>query len=377
MNGLYIHIPFCVKKCAYCDFYSVPFERSLAEGFIAALKKEIELRSADAGEGIRFVDTIFFGGGTPSLLPPGRTAAILESLHRHFQVSENAEITLETNPGTVDARVADELIAAGINRFSIGIQSFRPAELTLLGRIHTAAEAEAAVRLLRSAGCDTISIDLIYGLPDQTLEQWRETLERALLLEPDHISAYSLTWNNGTVLGRAIQSGRRPAPEEDRVADMFLKTGEMLAAAGYHRYEVSNFAKPGYECVHNLGYWTGGNYLGLGPSAHSFSGRRRFWNISNVTEYIDVLSQHQLPVEGSETLDNGQRRLEQLALTLRTDLGVPLELIPAALPVIERLSLEKLGTVRNGRFVLNETGFLLADEITLMLSADNKESRTG
>ncbi|MBN2415607.1 radical SAM family heme chaperone HemW [bacterium] len=377
MNGLYLHIPFCVKKCSYCDFYSVPYTRPLAERFIGALETEIGLRSHFFPDGHGSVSTLFFGGGTPSLLAPGTIASILDSIRDGFSVDGGAEITLETNPGTLTPGKAEALLAAGVTRFSIGVQSFERDELVLLDRIHTAEEAEAAVKAVRDAGCRNIGIDLIFGLPGQTAARWRNTLEKALLLEPDHISAYALTWDSGTVLGRAILGGTRPAPREERVADMFMAADTILGAAGYRHYEVSNYAKPGHVCAHNLLYWQGGQYLGLGPSAHSFSGNRRSWNISDVSRYIDVLSQHQLPMEGGETLAEEERRLERLALALRTDTGAGLDLIPASSPVLERLSAENLGSLRNGRFVLSAAGFLLADEIALLLSEEDKKSRTG
>ncbi|HDQ44498.1 MAG TPA: radical SAM family heme chaperone HemW [bacterium] len=367
MPGLYIHIPFCVRKCPYCDFYSeAETEVSIPE-FLRALRTEIELRAEnwiipDPAE------TLFFGGGTPSLLSANQLSIILHYLRDSFAIQEFPEITVEANPGTLSPEKLEGYRQEGVNRLSIGAQSFLNAELDFLGRIHRADEISRSVRAAREAGFGNIGLDLIFGLPDQTLSAWRVSVHQALELEPEHISTYALTWDNETPIGKRIQSGELPAPDESRVSDMYLWTSEILRSAGYAHYEVSNFARPGFRCRHNEGYWTGRPYLGLGPSAHSFLHEKRSWNLRDIREYIHQLRLMKLPVEGEEELSYAQRKMERLALLLRRSDGIPLDELPGNPEKLDPFFSEGLASIRDGRFALTPRGFLLADGIALRLA---------
>jgi oxygen-independent coproporphyrinogen-3 oxidase len=265
--SLYVHIPFCTAKCGYCDFNSYAGQESLIPAYAQALLREAETWSA-ACPGWR-AETLFFGGGTPSLMPLAEVERILKGLRRHLGLTPNAEVTLEANPGTVDKPYLSRLREMGVNRLSLGVQSFRDDDLAFLGRIHSAEEARSAYQAARSAGFDNVSLDLIFGLPGQTADRWLESLEEAIGLGPEHLSLYALTIEEGTPLARDVACGRTPAPDPDLQADLYLHTAERLAPAGYEHYEISNWARPGRRCRHNLTYWRNGFWLGLGAGAHS------------------------------------------------------------------------------------------------------------
>ncbi len=367
MAGLYIHFPFCLKKCNYCDFYSIEKQQELVPQFIDALQKEIELYSETRSEDSP-IETIYLGGGTPSLLPEEEMAAVLDAVALSFPVNPNPEITIEANPGTLTLNKLTFYREIGINRISIGVQSIHEDELELLGRVHNSTEGIDAIRLAGEAGFKNINMDLIYGLPGQTLAKWQDTLGKIISLSPDHISAYTLTWDNETQLGQQIRSGILPYPDEDVTTDMYLATSKFLTEHGFEHYEISNYARPGCRCRHNEAYWTGVPYFGLGPSAHSFLGDKRYWNVTDVHEYIQALSENRPPLAGEETLDPEQQTLEQLALALRTREGVPLSKLSKKQHVIRELVQSGFATEQNGRFSLSTRGFLLADEIALQLS---------
>jgi len=373
MAGIYLHIPFCNRKCSYCDFYSVDHHPQIPQ-FLIALIKEISLRRETLCLFAKQWDTVYFGGGTPSLLNPEQMKTLLHSLG--FFLSEKQEITMEANPGAIASESLQEYIRSGINRISIGVQSFEDSELQCLGRMHTARQAEELVVSAQRAGFHDVGMDLIYGIPGQSLEAWQKTLRKALCLSPDHISAYALTWSHETSLGRKIFSGELPCPDEETVAEMYLSMHRLLVDAGYEHYEISNFAKPGHRCRHNEGYWTGEPYLGFGPSAHSFVGSRRFWNVSDLFTYIHVLSQNQLPLKEEEILSSDQCDLERLDLGLRRKEGIPLAMLGETQDI--GYLIQAGLAVRCGEsFSLTAEGFLLSDEIALQLacSRDNgKES---
>ncbi len=289
MASLYLHIPYCEKKCVYCDFYSIENMKTM-DLFLNALEKEIAM-AAVGYSGRESFESIFFGGGTPSLLPPSALERILSAIHSHFRIDPGAEITVETNPGTADADKLREYRLLGVNRLSIGIQSFHSDELNFLSRIHTSGEAIACVENANLAGFDNVSVDLIFSLPNQTLERWKENLRRAIALRPKHISAYSLIVEEHTPLYSMVQSGTvKPLPEEMDTA-MYETTLALMAENGFAQYEVSNFAKTGFESRHNKNYWNHSNYLGVGPSAHSFwkehpTGGRRWWNVRSIAQYL-------------------------------------------------------------------------------------------
>lgn len=367
MAGLYIHVPFCQKKCSYCDFYSIEKSKGIIPKFLNALQKETGLYS----ERHPFdtpIRTIYLGGGTPSMLPDEAINTIMDTIRSSFPISANPEITIEINPGTLSLTKLNAYRKAGINRISIGLQSMQSHELRLLGRIHSSEEGVKTVHMVREAGFDNVNIDLIYGIPGQTLSKWKDTIEKVLQYPLDHISAYALTWNKSTPIGRQIHSGTLPCPDEDSVAEMYLMAHNILINHGYRHYEISNFAKPGFRCRHNEGYWTGGQYLGLGPSAHSYLDNKRFWNVPDVHEYIESLSGNHLPIAGEETLDPDQQALERLALALRTREGISLIKISKKQNVIRELVQSGFATEQNGRLSLSSRGFLLADEIALQLS---------
>lgn len=324
--GLYVHVPFCVRKCRYCDFYSIEAPHPVA-AFLEGLGAEIDL--AAEGRGL-FCDSVYFGGGTPSLLPPEAVAAILERLRRTFRIDPAAEITLEANPGTVDAGKLAGFRAAGVNRLNLGVQSLRREKLGFLGRIHGPAEAVRAFEEARKAGFAQVGIDLIYGLPGESPESWRADLEAALALAPDHLSCYLLSIEPGTPLGREQAAGRFKAIAEWAAADLFLRTAELLSARGFLHYEISNFARlaaGGQEAAfsrHNRKYWAGAPYLGFGPAAHSHLPPRRFWNPPDLGGWLAALKRGEAPACGAETLDRGQEILEAVFLGLRTAWGVDL-----------------------------------------------------
>lgn len=282
--ALYLHLPFCDHRCAYCDFNAYAGLDHLIPVYTDALVREIgqwreELR------GMR-VDTVFFGGGTPSLTPLPQLEHILAAVRGSFELAPDAEVSLEANPGTVDEAYLRGLCAAGINRLSLGVQSFDDSELRLLDRIHDAATAEEAFQAARRAGFDNVNLDLMFGLQGQGIDGWRRNLERALALAPEHLSLYALTVEPGTKLAHQVTNGVAPSPDPDLQADMYETAGVDLAAAGYEQYEISNWAQPGRPCRHNLVYWRNSPYLGLGAGAHSYLGGRRFAVVAAPTAYI-------------------------------------------------------------------------------------------
>jgi oxygen-independent coproporphyrinogen-3 oxidase len=287
--SLYVHIPFCSLKCSYCDFNSFANLEHLVPEFTRAMCDEMRLWGpATAG---RRVETVFFGGGTPSLLPIEQLEAIVGAMRESFSVAPGAEITLEANPGTVDVGYLRRLVALGVNRISFGVQSFHDDELAALDRIHSAAEAKECFAWAREAGFARTNLDFIYGLPEQPLERWQQTLEQAVELRPEHLSLYALTVEEGTKLAYDIDHGRVPEPDGDAQAEMYAWSQRRLAEAGYEQYEISNWALPGEECRHNLVYWHNGDWLGLGPGAHSHLGGTRFADVYSPKQYIRVVAE--------------------------------------------------------------------------------------
>lgn len=376
-SSLYLHIPFCEHKCIYCDFYSVAPNgqgaaeyRSLIGRFLAALEREIDLRGSDP----RFqapYETIFLGGGTPSLLDPSNIEEILGQLKGRFSIAKDAEITLETNPGTVDRQKLKAFREAGVNRLSVGIQSFHEDDLKFLTRIHSANQATDCINNAYEAGFENVSLDLIFALPGETMERWRTNLEKAMTLRPTHISCYSLIVEENTPLHRMVAAKQVTPLAPERDAELYEYTIGFLASHGYEQYEVSNFCKPGFRSKHNSRYWDHGNYLGFGPSAHSFWNGTRWWNVSNVIRYAESLEGGTIPVGGQETLTGNQQKEEEVFLGLRSsgiDLvrfreryGVDLEFDYS--DVITRLLESRLAT-SDGRILrLTSRGYALCDEI--------------
>ena len=307
--GLYLHIPFCQTKCPYCDFNTYQGIEEQMDGFMAALAGELELWGAALGHPP--AATLFFGGGTPSYLPDGAIGRLLDSARRAFAVSDEAEITVEANPGDLTAARCESLLRQGVNRLSIGVQSMDNALLQLLGRRHTAAQAAAALGDARRAGFANINLDLMYGLPQQTLAQWRETLTAVRALAPEHLSLYALTLEEGTPMHRWAAAGKIPLPDPDLAADMYQQSRETLAAGGYQHYEISNWAQPQRECAHNLVYWRNGPYLGVGPGAHSHLGDYRFWTQRPPRAYAAAVEQWRHAVDANPWAQLGERELRQ------------------------------------------------------------------
>jgi len=316
--GIYIHIPFCIKKCRYCDFFSVT-DLSLRNRFVHALETEILLSSDPQLP----CDTLYLGGGTPSVLEIDQIRSILESCFMHFHLLPDAEITMEVNPGTVNKTVLKEYKSVGINRLSIGIQSFQSQGLNFLGRIHSADDAIDTVKAAIHAGFENISLDLIYGIPDTTLTYWKSDLEKAIQFQPGHLSCYMLSFEPGTQLFADLQTGMVHPVSEKESCMLFETTRHILEDSGYMPYEVSNFARsPAKYSRHNMKYWTFMPYIGLGPAAHSFTNNQRRWNKKSITEYLKDLDNGLLPVEKKEVLTVEQQIIEALYLGFRQTAGM-------------------------------------------------------
>jgi len=323
--GLYIHIPFCLSKCGYCSFYSIKSVNLIPE-YIAALKKEIKYYRNIFSS----FDTVYIGGGTPSLLSAQQINDLISTVNKYFDIDRQTEITMEVNPGDVSLEYFQMLHKLGINRLNIGIQSFDNKILQLLGRRHSAKEAIAAIEAARAAGFDNLGIDLIYGVHGVSIKSWENTLQKAVYFKPEHISCYQLSLSEKTPLHKKYSSDGWQLPDEDTELKLFLTTAEELENAGYIHYEVSNFARlDKFKSRHNQKYWQHVPYLGLGPAAHSFWGNRRWWNKAAVKTYLKEIAQDKMPVENTETLSMEQLQLEALFLGLRTKAGIDLKLYKA------------------------------------------------
>lgn len=323
MGAVYVHIPFCEQKCRYCDFTSFGgISEGLKQRYIQALCQESELVSTKLAWRPQ---TLFIGGGTPTALPVALLEQLLAILKRCFVTESLTEYTVEANPGTLTAEKLHLLRHYGVNRLSMGIQSANPAELTLLGRSHTFAQAEVGVHLARAAGFDNISVDLIYGLPGQTAAQWRETLEAVLALQTEHLSLYQLKIEEGTVFGHWLEQGILTEFDDEVALEMYNLGHTLLEAHGYRQYEISNYARPGRESLHNQAYWLTDDYYGLGLAAHSFLRPCRFFNPSVLKDYIGPLEAGQLPPKEQEVLTKQQAMEETIFMGLRMNDGVDLE----------------------------------------------------
>jgi putative oxygen-independent coproporphyrinogen III oxidase len=318
--GLYIHIPFCRSKCDYCDFYSLA---GRGEGCMDAYQKALIAHMAESAPLTKGwqVDTVYFGGGTPSLMGEKRLRALLATVARRFDLAKDAEITVECNPDSVTPRLLTALHRAGVNRLSMGMQSADDAQLKSLGRPHTFAQTQAAVAAARAAKFTNISLDLIYGLPGQDMDSWHASVEAALALEPEHLSCYGLKVEPGTPLDDRVIRGEK-LPDEDLQADMYLWMVDRLSASGYRQYEISNFARAGYQSRHNLKYWMGRPYLGFGPGAHSDFGGRRFSFVRDLDGYIEGVLGGGRVIDQSDLIPQRERGSEYLMLRLRTTRGI-------------------------------------------------------
>jgi len=365
--GLYIHAPFCRSKCPYCGFYSVP-SASPMPIWSKGVQKEILLYKGSFGQ----FDSLYLGGGTPTFLDNTILAQVVDQVFTHFDFAPDTEFTVEANPCDLSEDKARLLRDLGCNRVNVGVQSFDDAALSFLGRRHTGQEAAEALTCLRSVGFDNVGIDLIYSLPGQSLKAWMDTLNCALSFQPEHLSCYELTLEKGTVFDRRKEQGEIRPISEDQGRSLFLAAARILGQAGYVHYEISNYARTQARCSrHNRKYWEHVPYLGLGPSAHSFDGKDRWWNVRSIKRYGALLDGGLPPVEGRETLTEEQMRLESLALGFRTRKGVRLEdilLEPHSGPALSRAEASRLVTVIDGRVIPTEEGFLVADHLPVYLS---------
>ncbi len=321
-EGLYIHIPYCYDKCTYCDFNSAPIEGARPERYLVALKQEID--GLPTGFAPR---TVFLGGGTPTALAAGQLDELLTHLEHAVNLARVKEFSVEANPGTVTPKKLDVLRAHGVNRISIGAQSFNATQLKQLGRIHDASQIVQTVQIARKAGFDNLSLDLIFALPDQTLGDWNHTLEQAVALKPEHISAYCLTYEDGTPLTASAARGEVAQADEDTELAMLRRTVEGLRQAGYHRYEISNYAQPGRECAHNLIYWRNEEYYGLGAGATSYINGRRYRNANDPADYARRIANDGDGADFEETLAPDASFREAVALGLRMCDGVAVDAV--------------------------------------------------
>ncbi len=362
--GLYVHVPFCIAKCPYCDFTSIP-DLNRIPIWLDAILLEIDRAPAASQQ----IDTVYIGGGTPSLLPKSALSRLFDGIHARFQLSSSAEITLEANPENVSLANLQFWESLQINRISLGIQALNRHDLRFLGRHHTPSDALEACRLVRNTSHMTLSVDLMFGLPGQTSSAWLRTLARTVRLQPDHLSCYQLDPVPGTPLMKRIHAGKVRELPEIRQKRLFRATSRFLERTGYGQYEISNFCqKPESECRHNANYWNHTPYLGVGPSAHSFDGRTRWWNVKPIGLYAKRLQQGISAEDGRETLDDTQLRLEELALGLRTKRGVTIETVRWFDPDLERTrKLIEAGWVEacHGRIHATLDGFCLADRLPI------------
>lgn len=366
--GLYIHIPFCIKKCNYCDFVSVPYDSEFVDLYLKALDKEMALY-AESGSHPR---TVYIGGGTPTCLEVGQIDRLMNMLQRHFSLERGIEFTVEANPGTLTADKLSLLREGGANRLSIGAQSFYEKHLRKMGRVHNALDIAVAMDLARKAGFTNINLDLIFGLPRQTIKDWQNTLQQALLLNPDHISAYGLKVEEGTPFALERDLGFLPLCEEEEELAMYLWAVDFLTERGIAQYEISNFARPGMESRHNLIYWRSEDYLGLGVAAHSFMGGTRWNNLKVLPKYIKSLNDVHAPVEAKEVIPPAQQLEDAIFLALRTINGIDLndfanrfgvKLSEKYGYVIEKHVKNGLLLLEDGKLRLTREGLYLSNEV--------------
>jgi oxygen-independent coproporphyrinogen-3 oxidase len=358
--GAYVHIPFCASRCDYCDFATWTDRAHLVGAYVDAVVTDVEHRR---GEGRGPASSVFFGGGTPSLLPAAQLARILAAIAR----APGAEVTVECNPDSVDGEQLAIYRAAGVNRLSFGVQSLAPHVLEGLGRTHDPENVARAIETARGVGFDNVNVDLIYGAPGETPDDWQRTVAGALALGVEHVSAYALTVEPATPLGRNVAAGRAAAPDDDDQAEKYVAADEMLRAAGFEWYEISNWARPERACRHNRVYWSQGEYLAFGCAAHGHTDGRRWWNVRTPERYIERIGAGASPETGDETLDDGARAEEQFVLAIRTRAGAPVP--PGSERELADLVEAGLVVVPGDRVVLTRSGRLLANEVTARLLA--------
>jgi oxygen-independent coproporphyrinogen-3 oxidase len=364
--GIYVHVPFCAHRCDYCDFATWTDRAHLIDDYVDACIADITARDLAAAT------SVFFGGGTPSLLSGEQLTRILDAIPR----ARRAEVTVECNPDSVDAEKVATYVRAGVNRLSFGVQSMRPHVLAALGRTHDPANVHRAIALARDAGIENLNVDLIYGTPGESLDDWRRTLDDALALGTEHVSAYALTVEPATPFGRRVAQGAQPAPDDDDQADKYGLADEVLTGAGFEWYEVSNWARPGRACAHNQCYWDGSDYVGIGCAAHGFTGGERWWNVRTPERYIAAIAAIAASAAnpatgartGAERLAPEARAEEAFGLALRTRAGARVAARPNATAMVQELATAGLLVAEaDGRLVLTRAGRLLATDVTARL----------
>ena len=379
--GLYIHIPFCRSKCDYCDFYSLAGREDRMDEYQKALLAHIR-ETAPLARGLG-VDTVYFGGGTPSFYGERRLREVLKTVRKEFRLDGDAEITLEANPDSVDVTALRRLRRAGFNRISLGMQSACPGELQAIHRPHTAEQVDAAVAAARKAKLHNLSLDLIYGLPGQSMESWQHSVEHAIALAPEHLSCYGLKVEEGTPLWHRVEQGEQ-LPDDDMQAELYLWTVERLARAGYEQYEISNFAKPGLESRHNLRYWLTRPYIGFGPGAHSDFGGRRYSFVSDLEGYIRGVLQGGTLLDSEDLIPRQERGGEYLMLRLRTARGIEeweyrreffMDFAPLQARLEEFAAQGWAERTPEGRWRLTPQGFLLSNQLIGDLMQRQEQAR--
>jgi len=360
---LYLHIPFCVRKCAYCSFVSFPAAAEEKDAYVASLLREAELRQSEADGP---VETVYIGGGTPSLLSPSQLRRLIAGLREYYEIRPDAELSMESNPGTLTAAFLDTAVSAGVNRLSLGMQAYQPEILQFLGRFHSFEEVSRSVSMARAAGLNNLNLDLIFGIPGQTLSDWNETLDAALSLSPDHLSAYGLISEEGTPLQRRLDAGEAMLPDPDIEREMYDLAIRKLRAAGLEQYEISNFARKGFECRHNIGYWTQVPYLGLGLSAASMRIQEqtglgltclRTTNPSDLAAYQEMIRSGIHSAAIRETISPEEARFETMMLSLRMNRGISESRFLALHGVsIDAVYGEKLEEMRKKGLMRHENG---------------------
>ena len=372
--GLYIHIPFCRVRCQFCAFYVQPHQEEKVEVFLAGLAHEIQLYGQDVGLGNIPVSSVYIGGGTPTVLSARQLIAVLDEIQKWFTVIDGAEITVEGHPGTINRDDLAVLRSKGFNRISLGVQSFDDQELLELGGRSVSRVTEMAVAFSRQAGFENISLDLMYGFPGHSMASWERTLEATLALEPKHLSCYAFSVEEGSHFYEKVEQGTALAPDDELQATLTLFTIEYLRATGYEQYEISNFCQPGFSCQHNLRYWQGESYLGLGPSAQSFVNGARFGNPADLDAYDVAMAQRELPVEQLEVLDSQEILREHIVFGLRTIQGIRRNQIKSLSDrnkewegAFHRLQQQGLLTEEKGYVRLTRKGLQFADTVAVAL----------
>ena len=373
--GLYVHVPFCETKCGYCDFYSVALNDRNPAPLVDCIGRELRQRVNGHAHAVR---TVFFGGGTPTILPLSALARLLNSLNETVEVRQLEEVTVEANPATVDDEKAELLVSSGVSRVSMGAQSFFRDELATLERVHSPEDIAPSVAILRRHGVGQVNLDLIFGIPGQTLETWSQSLARAIDLGPDHIACYGLTYEPGTRLTAMRRHGRMTPCDEDIEADMFLRTFDTLESAGYRQYEISNYAKPGCECRHNLLYWRNAPYIGVGPSAAGCADGRRYKNVADIAGYVRLIERDGHAEVESEIIDTEMLIVELVMMQLRLNEGLSIAVFRERIGVDPRDSfgdaltrLVDLGlvAVSDTHIALTRSGRLVANTVVAELAA--------